>query len=292
MKSKTIVFAFLLIALIGCSTAQVFFMDISPILSEKTPEIDKTREAKLLTAFFGLDNNLNLKALRISKKAYKKDGMPLVFSQEIVPNSIQATDFEITTRDGKTHFPEDMSLLPANEAFELRTILLIGEYGSHPDNPPMTVKIVGDLMTRSGQNYKGQQIDVIQLPEGPILSYAEYFTFTDDYPYNSNERGGDCPREETKMVVTVVWAGGVRAINGKELGVNELKNHKVYLVNGNDTTIINPFKLADLGDNDNNIDLCLNQSGIPILVKVDANVAIDPNDDKNPETMIEVLSRW
>ena len=45
-------------------------------------------------------------------------------------------------------------------------------------------------------------------------------------------------------------------------------------------------------DNENNIDLCLKQSGIPILVQVNKNIAIDPNDDKNPKTQIEVVSRW
>ncbi|NJL77412.1 MAG: hypothetical protein HC892_22640 [Saprospiraceae bacterium] len=94
------------------------------------------------------------------------------------------------------------------------------------------------------------------------------------------------------MVVKVVWSGGVRAINGEELGENEMDDFIVTLVNGSDTIQVTPFKLADLGDNENNIDLCLNQSGIPILVQVNENIAIDPNNDKNPRTEVKVLSRW
>ena len=94
------------------------------------------------------------------------------------------------------------------------------------------------------------------------------------------------------MVVKVVWSGGVRAINGKELGENELKDFVVTLVNGSETIKVHPFKLADLGDNENNIDLCLKQTGIPILVEVNENIAIDPNSDKNPKTKIDILSRW
>ncbi len=261
-------------------------------LSDSIPEIDKTREAKILTAFFGLDNGLTFRARAIYRKAQGKDGMPLVFSHEIDPKTLDGSDFAVTTKNGNVYIVEAASFLPANEEFELRTVLLIGEYGNHPDNPPVSVEVVGDLMARTGQNFKGQSIKVIPLEEGPILSYAEYFTFDEKYPYIKKGKGCDCPKEETKMVVKVVWAGGVRAINGKELGDNELKDFIVTMVNGTDTTKVTPFKLADLGDSENNIDLCLKQSGIPILVQVNENIAIDPNNDKNPRTEIKVLSRW
>ncbi len=261
-------------------------------LSDSVPEIDKTREAKILTAFFGLDNGLTFRARAIYRKAQGKDGMPLVFSHELDPKTLQGADFAVTTKNGTVHIVEAASFLPANEEFELRTVLLIGEYGNHPDNPPVSVEVVGDLMARTGQNFKGQSIKVIPLEEGPILSYAEYFTFDEKYPYIKKGKGCDCPKEETKMVVKVVWAGGVRAVNGKELGDNELNDFVVTLVNGSDTIKVTPFKLADLGDSENNIDLCLKQSGIPILVEVNENIAIDPNDDKNPKTQVKVVSRW
>jgi len=72
----------------------------------------------------------------------------------------------------------------------------------------------------------------------------------------------------------------------------EMDDFIVTLVNGSDTIKVTPFKLADLGDSENNIDLCLKQAGIPILVEVKENIAIDPNDDKNPKTQVKVLSRW
>jgi len=260
--------------------------------SETLPEVDKTRELKILTAFFGLDNGLTKRANLIYSKAYGKDGMPLVFSHELNPSTIQGSDFEVTTKKGNVYIVEAASLQPANEEFELRTVLLIGEYGSYPDNQPVSVKVIGDLMTRTGQNYKGQSITVIPLEDGPILSYADYFSFDKDYPFVKKGRGCDCPKEETKTVVKVVWSGGVRALNGKELGENELKDFVVTLVNGADTTKVTPFKLADLGDSENNIDLCLKQSGTPILVEVNENIAIDPNNDKNPKTQMKVVSRW
>lgn len=264
---------------------------VAVVESKMVPEIENSRGVKIMSAFFGLDNGLTAKALRISTKAYHKDGMPIVLSQEIDPETLDASDFEITTQNGSKHIPIAVSLLPANEAFELRTILLIGEYGSS-ENQPATVKIIDNLMSRSGKNFKGQEQQVIRLEAGPILSYAEYFSFTKDYPYVKNGRGCDCPRDETQMVVKVVWSGGVRSVNEIELGDRELKDFKITMVNGSDTTTVNPFKLADLNDNDNNIDLCLKERGIPIFVEVNEGIAIDPNGDRNPKTQIDVLSRW
>ena len=261
-------------------------------LSESIPEVDKTRDAKILTAFFGLDNGLTQRARAIYRNAPGQDGMPLVFSHELDPNTLNGADFAVTSKNGNVFEVEAASFLPANEEFELRTVLLIGEYGNHPDNPPISVEIVGDLMARAGPNFKGQTIKVIPLEDGPVLSYAEYFRINEKYPYVESGGGCDCPKEKTKMVVKAVWSGGVRALNGEELGDNEKDDFIVTMISGSDTLMVTPFQLADLGDNENNIDLCLNQEGIPILLRVNENVAIDPNDDKNLLTEIEILSRW
>ncbi len=94
------------------------------------------------------------------------------------------------------------------------------------------------------------------------------------------------------MVVKSVRAGGVRALNGEELGENEKDAFVVTMVQESDTMQIKPFQLADLDDNDNNIDLCLDKSGVPIKLAVKEHIAIDPRDDKKPRTEIEVVSRW
>ena len=185
-----------------------------------------------------------------------------------------------------------VTLRPAREAFELRTVLLIGEFGDHPDDEPIEVTIIGDLFARSGQNFKGQKVSVTPLEKGPFLSYAEYFKFEEDYPYVAEGRGCDCPKKKTTMVVRTVWAGGVRALNGEELGEKELENFKVHLQIGKDTLQVHPFQIADIGDNDNNIDLCMDKEGIPLKVRVKADTAIDPRGDANDFTSMEVVSRW
>lgn len=292
---RLVMISFFIIGIIsGCENLQSYQYnrDREVRLSNSIPEIDKTREVKILTVFFGLDNALNRLSRVLYENAPGQDGMPVVFSHELDPSTIDASDFEVTTKNGEVFQIEAVTLLPAEEEFELRTLLLIGEYGNYPDNPPVLFKVVDDLMTRTGVNYKGQSKEVIPLEEGPILSYAEYFTFEEDYPYVESGGGCDCPKEATKMVVKVVWSGGVRAVNGDELGEDELNDFNVTMVQGTDTLSVTPFQLADLSDNDNNIDLCLDQEGIPIWVQVNENVAIDPNDDPNPKTEVKVVSRW
>lgn len=260
-------------------------------VSDRTPDIDNTREAKVLTAFFGLEE-LPMQSLLLYRKGLGKNGMPLVFSQEIDPSSLQNTDFEVYTQSGAQRSVEFVTLKPANEYFELRTVLFIGNYSDYPEDQPVEVQIVDDLLSRSGQNYKGQSVQVIPLPDGPTISYAEHFVIDDDYPYVDSGGGCDCPKEETRQVVRAVWSGGVRAIDGKELGDRELNALTVTLVQAQDTIRVHPFKLADLKDGDNNLDLCLKQKGTPILVEAEANIAIDPRDDPNPETEQEIVSRW
>ena len=145
------------------------------ILSEEIPPVDATRKAEMLSAFFGLDNALTRRARLIWPQAPGKDGMPIVFSHEIDPNTLDASDFQIKTQKGEILGVERASYRPAVEEFELRTLLLLGDYGDYPDNEPIEVEIVGDLKSRDGQNLKGQKVTVTPLAEGPFLSYAEYF---------------------------------------------------------------------------------------------------------------------
>jgi len=285
-KIKLVLFTFLVLSL-GCQQQVPDY-----ILSDKIPPIDKTRDAKMLSAFFGLDNALTQKTRLIWMKAPGKDGMPIVFSHEIDPETLDASDFQIKTQKGDIRGVEFVSFKPAVEEFELRTLLLIGEYGEYPDNEPVEVEIVGELKTRDGQELKGQKIAVTPLAKGPFISYAEYFKIDDEYPYVEKGNGCDCPKSETEVVVRTVWAGGVRSSEGEEIGEAERKHFHVKLVQGKDTIEVNPFQIADLNDNENNIDLCIKETGIPVSVRADANIAIDPNDDLNPKTEIKVLSRW
>lgn len=271
----------ILFFILGCKQIPNF------ILSNEIPETNKKREVALISAFFGLDNAMPFKSIGLWYKAPDKDGMPLVFSHEIDARTLSPLDFLITTQNGEIRHVEFCTLRPSVEKFELRTVLLIGEFGNSPKNPPVELKIVGDLKTLDGQNLKGQKIKITPLEAGPFLSFSEYFK---SESRNSLKKiSCDCPPKETQLVVRAVWSGGVKAINRRELGKNDLESFTIKLLQNKDTISVHPFALADLHDNDNNIDLCLNVSGIPLGLKVNRNKVIDPRGDKNEFTKIRIL---
>ncbi|MGB0153443.1 MAG: hypothetical protein ACPGFB_05365 [Verrucomicrobiales bacterium] len=72
------------------------------------------REAKLVSAFFGLDNALpNALNQFIHREMGGKDGMPVVFSHELDVDSLQAGDFEVNTASGKLGRIVCVTLAPA-----------------------------------------------------------------------------------------------------------------------------------------------------------------------------------
>lgn len=257
------------------------------ILSNEIPEINKKREVALISAFFGLDNAMPFKSIGLWYKAPGKDGMPLVFSHEIDARTLSPLDFLITTQNGEICHVEFCTLRPSVEKFEFRTVLLIGEFGNFPKNPPVELIIVGDLKTLDGQNLKGQKIKITPLEAGPFLSFSEYFTL--DSKKYLKQIDCDCLPKETQLVVRAVWSGGVKAINGRELGKNDLESFTIKLLQNKDTISVHPIDIADINDNDNNIDLCLNKIGIPIELRVKGNAVIDPRGDKNGFTKIRIL---
>jgi len=154
-------------------------------LSKENPEIYKTRKAKMLSAFFGLDNAMSQRAMGIWLHVPGKDGMPLLFSHEIDPKTLNANVFQITTQKGQKLSVAFATFKPAIEEFELGTVLLIGEFGNAPDNEPVQVEIIGQLKTRDGRNLKGQKVNISPLNEASFLTYAEYFDFNYKLPYFS-----------------------------------------------------------------------------------------------------------
>ena len=101
----------------------------------------------LLSAFFGLDHDLPFRANMLCLGASGMDGMPVVLSRTVDEETLQAEDFEVTTREGLKHTPHCVTLRPAQDAGELRTVLLIGEFGNADQDPPKSVHVVGDLLS-------------------------------------------------------------------------------------------------------------------------------------------------
>ena len=269
------------------------FMSIDQ--TDTTIELPIPQESNgLLSAFFGLDNELPRRALNFVPGADGMDGMPVIFSREVDLESMQAGDFRVTTQSGDIGYIHGVTLAPAIDEGEFRTALLVGEYGSLED-PPVLVEIVGNLYSIDKSiNFKGSSIVVIPLEDGPTLILAEivqesiWSRNTGKRPDRTTFSGSGVPEmEEIKQVIRVTWTGGVELENGKEIDSSNLMYYTVTVEASNGSTReINPIAFADLHDNDNNHLLCLDTDDHPISVTFQEGLLVDPNHDLNPETSV------
>lgn len=264
---------------------------------DQTPDSGFTSQVNdpsvtLLSAFFGLDNALPRRANLICRGAAGLDGMPVIFSTEVDPDTVQAGDFEVTTQAGERGSMHCASFMPATDAGELRTVLLVGEFGGADTDPPAQVRVTGNILSLDGQrNFKGAAVDVTPLAPGPSIVLAEQVTDFDQSASRSRHRtkGTACPAEGVEQAVRVVWAGGVTVPGGAEPGqdIGALYQVTVETVGGV-RRVITPAFLADLGDGDNNHLLCLDTSDVPVSVSFPAGILTDPNEDVNPGTFRDV----
>jgi hypothetical protein len=288
-------FAVLSCLMIGASPAlaDVTSLDMADTTANLSlPRESGGRSAHLLSAFFGLDNGLPLLARQICRGAPGKDGMPVIFSTEIDHRTMQAGDFRVITASGATGRMHCVTLLPATDPGELRTVLLVGEFGDAHNDPPVRVEIVGHLHSIDGAlDFRGAQVDVTPLASGPSMVMAEVADRSaDDMGLGLRRTDGtDCPAEGIRQAVRVVWAGGVVLANGDEPGEAERDLYRVTVraPDGTERDVA-PAALADLGDGDNNHLLCLDTADTPVSVSFPAGILIDPNRDLNPATSVAV----
>ena len=250
--------------------------------------------AVLLSAFFGLDDALPFMAGRVAcEGAAGKDGMPVVFSHELNVQTVQPGDFKITAASGSVGEVSCLTLAPADDPGELRTVLLIGQYGSINDQPE-TLEIVGNVLSKDNSlNFKGASVAVTPLENGPSLVAAEFVPQTEwmlDHAGTTLPFGGGtgCPTG-TSQVLRVTWEGGVTKPNGKDADEVERDLYEVtYELATGSTSTRAPFALADLGDGDNNHKLCLNSEDAVKAVSFPAGRLTDPRNDPNPTTSVSL----
>ena len=277
------------------------FADLTDDTPEDTTETDVTetlhpdgRKAELLSAFFGLDNALPRPLNRfIHRETGGKDGMPVIFSHELDVSTMQAGDFKVTTASGQVGDLTCVTLAPANDLGEWRTVLLVGEYGSI-DDQPVKVEIVGDLLSKDQKvNFRGLSVGVIPLEDGPEMVLAQVVPPSEweigkKATLSPLGGGSGCP-PETTQVVRVTWQGGVTKPGGAEIDDKERLLYRLTVLKEDGTTAeVTPFAVADMGDSDNNHRLCLDVEGVPQAVFFPAGHVTDPREDLNPETRIEL----
>lgn len=263
-------------------------------------EVTNTRhedgsDAKLISAFFGLDNALPKRVADrvICKGAGGADGMPVIFSHEIDNTTLEPGDFRVTTVSGAIGDVVCLTLAPADEPGELRTALLTGEYGGI-DDQPVTVEIVGNVLSLDESiNFKGARIGVTPLEDGPTIVRAEIVPVSQwnlgaiatSLPWSGGSR---CPTG-TQQVVRVTWGGGITKPGGEPADDQERALYKVSVESAAQSPRdVTPFALADLNDGDNNHLLCLDTRDPAIGVSFPAGHLTDPREDLNPATTMAV----
>lgn len=246
-----------------------------------------TIEASLLSAFFGLNDarQIRIRTALVCQGLAGGDGMPVIFSLEVDPATLDAEDFQVTRASGAVGVVDCVTLRPADDLGELRTALLVGQYGSL-DDPPLRVEIVGDILSLDGTtNFKGAEVGVTPLEDGPSLVLAEAV------PPNYWSLGGegDCPREGLRSIVRAVWAGGITKPGGDEIDAGEAGLYRVTLERDDGSKVeVVPMAVGDLLDNDNNHELCLGVVGRPLSVSFPGGALTDPNEDLNLDTSVPV----
>ena len=246
-------------------------------------------EARLLSAFFGLDDSLPVGANVLCPGAAGKDGMPVVLSHTVDADTLQSEDFRVVTRSGAGHTPMCVTLRPAGDPGELRTVLLIGEFGDADDDPPVKVTVEGDLtsdgVAGDSVNFRGTEALVTPLDAGPSLVLAEVVP---EDGWLSQGRGTACPAD-VQQVVRVTWAGGVRLPTGGDIGDKERALYRVTVQREDGSREeIAPVAIGDLGDQDNNHLLCLDTSAPALSVSFPGGHLVDPNQDLNPDSEVGV----
>ena len=246
-----------------------------------TEEIQDT----LVSAFFGLDNALP--SLLCNQLGSQLDGMPVNFRFPLDSSSLSEADFEVVDSLGNIHIPMCAVLAPANDNGENRTVLLVVEFGTTITNPPVEVRVVGDLFTTdtfSGEsacsaiiNLNGiTTMNVVPLNDGPSLFFAQRIDG------NLNE----C--NSATQTIQVAWNGGITPYISSD---TESDLFQYYLGYSDSSGVLIPhvpISIADINDNDNFHQLCFSTSDEIVKISMMANTVEDPNQDPNLYCEIDV----
>jgi len=227
--------------------------------------------AQMLSAFFGLDNALP------SLRFKNVDGMPVTFSKRVQdPGSLEPNGFTVITRSGARVQPLHVTTRPAQAPSKRHTVLLIGEFGNEPEDPPVKVEVTGHLLLAGGEDAQGLSVAVTPLKNGPSLIMAYSVSpgdFADDFPL------------ETKQIVVVVWNGGVTPVEGVTRD-----NHRLgYSFETVDGDSVQPIALGDIGG-DNYEYLFLDTEAAVLRVSMKSGLLMDPRADANPATSVAIAA--
>lgn len=94
------------VVLAATSVASIMFSSPELQSAGNPTKLDANDQpARILSAFFGLDNALPRGANNLCPGAAGQDGMPVVLSHTVDPDTLQPEDFRVFTRSGSERTP-------------------------------------------------------------------------------------------------------------------------------------------------------------------------------------------
>jgi len=235
-------------------------------------------EPRILSAYYGLDELPAPANALCGSNVAGQDGLPVAFSVQLNADTVLPEAFAVETASGDLVTPVCATLRPAVEPLELRTVLLVGTFGT-PDAQPRAVVVVGGLEDVDGQSLSGLRLDTVTpLEAGPLIVLAERFDA------DAEGLAGECPTGTTQ-IVQLTWEGGVSGPDGAALGEPQRLAVSILLENGESVT---PIALGD-DDPDNYVLACIDAASRARSVTVEAGFFHDPGDDPNPVTSIQIV---
>jgi hypothetical protein len=204
------------------------------------------------------------------------EGLPVVLSRQVDAETLDASDFVVTTSSGNTAAPACARLAPADEDDELQTVLLVGEFGSVED-PPARISITGELLAVDGTDLSGLETDDIDtFEDGPEVVLAKV-----------NPAQEHCRSLGSTDEIQTTWQGGVTGPQNSEPGADQLAGFTVADIGG---ALFPILGFDDLGDDDNYVVVCIPAGLTPATLEVRAATLFDPTNNPNPETTATVTA--
>ena len=257
----------------GCTAAPSSGEDQAALVQEVTP-------VSLLSATFGIADFGGVGPCASSAPV---DGLPVVFSTTIAANSVSPSDFEVVRRDGSVATPQCASFFPSVNADEARTILLQGQFGRAGGDDPLSVRIVGDILTSDRTaNFRGLTRSVVPYSVGQHLVYARRQSVS------SNVGGTDqCPPSASGKTVNQI----VQLAFGSNAGTsfpNTTQYFSRFSVKLADGSIATPIAFGDVTV-DNYLELCLSAPSPAASVSVATGTVTDASGQLNEVPLSVVL---
>ena len=202
------------------------------------------------------------------------EGLPVVVSRQVDAESLDASDFVVTTSSGRTASPTCAPLAPADDSDELQTVLLVGELGT-ADDRPARIAISGELRAVDGTDLSGLETDDIDtFEDGPEVVLAKIRP--------AQEK---CSSLGSTGEIQTTWQGGVTGPRNSEVGADQLGGFTVTDAGGAQHGILG---FDDLGDGDNHVVVCVPAGVAPTTLEVRAATLFDPTNNPNPTTRATV----